>query len=72
MFAELEDEDPDEEIGLTASATKKAKAEKDDSMNSSSLSKPSEEIKCLEPYDFDKLPPYHCVYCGIHDPKAIV
>lgn len=26
----------------------------------------------VEPYIFEELPPHACVYCGIHDPEAVV
>ena len=77
MFDELDGEDADEgDIGLDKKdkrqRPKREALPADDSMNSSSISRYEKEETNLEPYVFENLPPHHCTYCGIHDPKTIV
>lgn len=46
-------------------------ADDDKSLVSSSLDQSAGLIQ-LQPYDFDNIPPYSCVYCGIHDTRCVV
>lgn len=44
----------------------------DDEISAGGVSSEAFDAEAIQPYDFDKLPPHACAYCGVHEPGAVV